>query len=216
MNTENDMLHFALDYARRGWPVFPCNPMMGLNAKGREINKTPLVEGGFHSATRDPEQIKAWWARWPNAMIGVPTGAASGVNAIDPDTPKKEEDEDGRKHGRCSSLSTVLLYTHTHLTPRGGKHVLFRHDPDCPLTNSTGGLKAQGSMCAGMVGTSLCLRAPELTERNTRLPTRSISSIFAPMPEWLYEYAVEGAGAKAIHLTARDRADACSADCQRF
>src|ERR1700759_1717231 len=92
IDTQQDILHFALDYARRGWPVFPCNPM-----PGRGINKAPLISGGLNSASRDPEQIRAWWKHWPNAMIGVPMGAVSGVVAIDPDAPKEEKDADGRR-----------------------------------------------------------------------------------------------------------------------
>ncbi len=42
------MLEFALDYARRGWPVFPCKP----------TNKAPFFAGGFHVATTDEETIR--------------------------------------------------------------------------------------------------------------------------------------------------------------
>ena len=44
------MVEFALDYARRGWPVFPCRP----------TNKTPYIKGGHNSATTDPETIRQW------------------------------------------------------------------------------------------------------------------------------------------------------------
>lgn len=58
----------ALRYAaQRGWPVFPCH------ANG-ERRKRPHVEGGFHTASRDPRIVGAWWGRWPDALIGLPTG----------------------------------------------------------------------------------------------------------------------------------------------
>jgi hypothetical protein len=63
------MVEFALDYARRGWPVFPC----------KQTNKTPYVDAGFHDATTDAEMIRQWWTTWPRAMIGVPMGARTGV-----------------------------------------------------------------------------------------------------------------------------------------
>lgn len=49
-------------YASIGIRVFPCVPG----------SKEPLVAGGFHSATTDPEQIRRWWERWPDANIGCP------------------------------------------------------------------------------------------------------------------------------------------------
>lgn len=77
--SDSPLLSAALAYAARGWPVFPCAPRTGLDAKGKEIGpKRPLIPGGFHAATYDPEQIRAWWARWPDALIAVPTGPRTG------------------------------------------------------------------------------------------------------------------------------------------
>ena len=42
------MLEFALDYARRGWPVFPCKP----------TDKSPYIKGGLNAATTDEETIR--------------------------------------------------------------------------------------------------------------------------------------------------------------
>ena len=128
------MVEFALDYARRGWPVFPCRP----------TNKTPYIKGGHNSATTDPETIRQWWTEYPRAMIGVPMGSRSGVWAIDPDPPKKDGEPDGRvlwaelveKHGKVPP-------THKEVTPRGGRHILFAWDPQRPVTDSPGALKGQ-------------------------------------------------------------------------
>lgn len=64
----------ALRRALLGSPVFPCGP-----------RKWPLTARGFHDASTDPEQVCAWWSRWPNALIGMPTGAASGLVVLDLD-----------------------------------------------------------------------------------------------------------------------------------
>src|SRR5215212_3273183 len=61
---ENPVLLAALDYAARGWPVFPCSP----------ADKAPLAAEGYKAASKDPDQIRKWWGRHPTAMIGVPTG----------------------------------------------------------------------------------------------------------------------------------------------
>src|SRR6266478_3065554 len=67
------LLEAALGYGEGGIPVFPCNP----------DNKKPLTEHGFKDATTDPEKIRSWWREHPQAMIGVPTGPASGIFVID-------------------------------------------------------------------------------------------------------------------------------------
>ena len=98
------MVEFALYYARRGWPVFPCKP----------TNKSPYIKGGLNAATTDQETIRSWWQRWPRAMIGVPMGSRSGVWAVDPDPPKKPEEPDGRavwagllqEHGKLPATHT--------------------------------------------------------------------------------------------------------------
>src|SRR5574343_430012 len=54
----------ALDYAAKGWPVFPCKPG----------GKEPLTEHGFKDATTDTQRIEEWWSRWPSANIGFSCG----------------------------------------------------------------------------------------------------------------------------------------------
>src|SRR4051812_22980956 len=65
----------ALHYANLGIPVFPC--IAG--------GKQPLPPNGFHDATSNARVVRAWWRRWPEANIGLPTGAASRVLVVDVD-----------------------------------------------------------------------------------------------------------------------------------
>ena len=67
----------ALDLARAGWSVFPCFEH-GARAK------SPRTEHGHLDATRDEAQIRAWWDRWPQAMIGAPVPDTMLVIDIDP------------------------------------------------------------------------------------------------------------------------------------
>jgi len=86
-----DLLGAALGYAARGWPVFPLhNPIVRggttscscgrphLGEDVRNIGKHPRTRNGFKDATTDPEVIRAWWARWPEANIGVACGPVAG------------------------------------------------------------------------------------------------------------------------------------------
>ena len=68
------LLEAALSYAVRGWPVFPCH-----------IDKTPRTKKGFKDASLLQPVIREWWARWPDASIGCPTGYPTGFDALDID-----------------------------------------------------------------------------------------------------------------------------------
>lgn len=70
----------ALEYAGRGWPVFPVEPR----------GKRPLTSHGVHDASTDTATITDWWKQWPDANLGLATGTASGLLVIDIDGPKGE------------------------------------------------------------------------------------------------------------------------------
>src|SRR2546423_891023 len=128
------MLDAALEYAEVGLAVFPCKP-----------DKTPYTANGFNGASTDANQIKRWWTQYPNAMIGMPTGKASGVWAIDPDAPKGDG-PDGRANWRrlVAENGGDARQTYTNDTPSGGQHLLFQYDDARPITNSPGALKGLG------------------------------------------------------------------------
>jgi hypothetical protein len=105
--TSAELLTAALRYAELGYRVFPCAPG----------GKAPLTEHGFHDATSDAEQIERWWMQHPNANIGMPT---EGLLVIDIDgdgTPWPGDPE------RSASLAQTGAMS---LTPRSGRHYLFR------------------------------------------------------------------------------------------
>lgn len=57
------MLDAALNLAAKGWAIFPC-------WWSGERAKAPMTKTGFKAATTDPEQIREWWTRAPQALIG--------------------------------------------------------------------------------------------------------------------------------------------------
>ena len=66
----------AQRYTARGWPVFPC-------CAAGPRRKQPLTRRGFHDASAEPGIIAGWWTRWPDALVGLPTGRRSGVVVLD-------------------------------------------------------------------------------------------------------------------------------------
>jgi hypothetical protein len=68
------MLDAAIELASSGYAVLPLRPC---------DKKPPMVKGGYKAATRDAEQIRWWWARWPRANIGTRTGDQFAVVDVD-------------------------------------------------------------------------------------------------------------------------------------
>jgi hypothetical protein len=106
------MLDAALEYAGRGWPVFPVKPGDKMPAIGRADGGKGVLD-----ATTDPARITDWWGRYPRANIGCHVGAA-GMMVVDLD-PGHDLDE---LHRVVEGLpSTHLRQT----TPRGGEHLFY-------------------------------------------------------------------------------------------
>lgn len=107
------ILEAALDYARRGWPVFPCQPRSKIPYPGTH---------GVSEATTDDDIIRAWWIRWPKANVALACGVGEVpiyVVDIDLDAAKGI---DGIASLAEFQPMPVTLYQNT---PRGGMHLLY-------------------------------------------------------------------------------------------
>lgn len=107
----------ALALAARGWFVFPLKPRA----------KQPLSARGFQDATTDPKTITDWWARWPDANLGLWPGPSK-LFVVDIDGPIGEQ--------TAARLGLLAEPTMTCITgrPDGGRHLYF-HGPGFPVSN---------------------------------------------------------------------------------
>lgn len=132
MTASYSLLPAALAYVQRfQWPVFPVHSVVeGHCTCGKPECKRPgkhpvahLAPRGLHDATFDPDIVTRWWTAMPTANIGLPTGAGSGLVALDVDTLKGGDEglhELQQRHGRLPD--TVMA-----ITGSGGYHYLFQH-----------------------------------------------------------------------------------------
>ena len=105
-------LDAALFYALElHWPVLPVRPQA----------KNPLTQHGLNDATVDEKTIRQWWRAWPDANVGIVTGAASGLLVLDVD-PRHGGDESLRE--LCAEDQLPL--TVVGLTGGGGRHFYFQ------------------------------------------------------------------------------------------
>jgi hypothetical protein len=113
----------ALVYAARGWPVLPVEPG----------GKTPLTRHGVKDATTDPDRIRRWFRVFPDANVGIATGAP-GPTVLDID------DLDAAR----STIGGVAVDTPTVATPRG-RHYWFAGEQRGTVGLGYGELRGQGS-----------------------------------------------------------------------
>lgn len=107
-------LDAALDYLHRHWSVIPM----------RERDKRPLIRWlEFQQRQASEAEVAGWYRRWPQANVGIVTGALSGLVVLDVDPRHGGEQslaEWQREHG-------PLPQTIEAITGGGGRHLYFSH-----------------------------------------------------------------------------------------
>jgi len=124
-STGPDLRAAAITLAEAGVPVFPCVPG----------GKQPLTRRGFHDAGADPARIAAWWRRWPDANLAMPTGAVSGVDVVDVDVHPG-----GNGYGafeQARSAGFVDGWAWLVRTPSTGLHAYFLRTPASSTAHTT-------------------------------------------------------------------------------
>jgi hypothetical protein len=101
-----------------GLPVFPCDE-----------HKRPMTAHGFRDATRDPETIRRSFRN--AAMIGIPTGEASGFFVLDLDCKNGAQGLEW-----LAAHEWRLPQTRRHRTRSGGVHLLFAMPAGRAIRNS--------------------------------------------------------------------------------
>ncbi|MGB9905207.1 MAG: bifunctional DNA primase/polymerase, partial [Desulfotomaculales bacterium] len=163
------MIDFALSYVSHNWSIIPLRPR----------DKRPILSSwsDYQSRQAIEEEIREWWDRWPDANIGLVTGAVSGLIVLDLDGPEAVE-----LTKRQGVPPTVVASTGK------GWHVYFAH-PGHNVKNaaSLGGVKGLDVRADGGY-----VVAPPSVHPSGRIyrwaKGRSPDDLLlAPCPEWLLE-----------------------------
>lgn len=187
------LLNTALDYARRGWPVLPIHTMRDEhcscgNGECKSPGKHPLNAHGVSEATTDEVTIRKWWRTWPDANIGIATGARSGLVVLDVDPDKGGDHslyELASEHGNGHLPDTVEV-----MTGGGGRHIFFAHPGNGVSIRNIAQLA--GLPALDVRGDGGYIVAPESLHASGHWYLWEVSSHpddvpLAPLPEWLLE-----------------------------
>ncbi|MEX5711981.1 bifunctional DNA primase/polymerase [Parafrankia sp. FMc6] len=107
------MLGAALRYARIGWPVVPLLPR----------GKRPILPDWTNAASTDRDVIRGWWARWPDANVGIATGPRSGLAVLDLDPRSGGAESLTELETRVGLLPGTAMV----VTGSDGVHFYYRH-----------------------------------------------------------------------------------------
>lgn len=142
---KSKMLEAALAYAQRGWLVVPLHNPTGGKCSCRKEDcsspgKHPRTEHGLKDGSKDARRIEQWFARWPDANVGILTGKASGLLVLDVDG------DDGKASLKAlTAAHAPLPKTLCVKTGRAGSdgkpkgcHYYFRAPAEAAIRNSAG------------------------------------------------------------------------------
>ena len=137
----SDILEAAHTYGRRGWRIVPlhhmvadqeCSCRLGRNCPAKTRGKHPIHTSWTRNASASGADIQAWWDEFPDANVGITTGAESGIWVLDIDgaagfdTLTRLADENGS-----------MPRTRVTKTGSGGLHYYWRHPSDFTVIGST-------------------------------------------------------------------------------
>ncbi len=175
----------ALSYLARGWSVVP------IHAR----DKRPIIRWQEYQQRRASEhEVRRWFREWPDANVGIVTGAVSGLVVLDIDP----------KHGGSESLAALerrhglLPRTIGAVTGGGGRHIYFSHPGGVVLNRVR---LAEGIDLRGDGG---CVVAPPSVHVSGRryewVAGHGPGEIMlAPPPQWLLDEVLPQAGARKGH-----------------
>src|ERR1700730_17882280 len=183
-NTGSMDVDAVLELSLRGFYVFPLHNLFnGVCSCGRpncSIAKHPRVLNWTTKASNDPATIKVWWAKWPDANVGVATGRRSGLIVVDVDDKHAESGSKSlrqleEKYGPLPSTLTAIT--------GAGKHHYFRHPKLTDIRCSTGKL-GDGLDIRADGGYVVCPPSKHANGRTTKFVVRA-ARMEAPPDWWL-------------------------------
>jgi hypothetical protein len=120
----NPTLAARLAYAERGWDSFPAD----LRGKDKKSYKAAKHSNGAKwGKTRDPAQIRRDFQRWPEAGVGIATGAESGIFITETDTPEGHNVDGEAGLRELEANHDPLPDTLMAISPSGSKHRYYKH-----------------------------------------------------------------------------------------
>jgi putative DNA primase/helicase len=129
----NPRLEAALQYAARGWHVFPA--VLGEKKSHKSAEHS---DGRPWGATTDADEIRRDWARWPDANVGIVCGRLSGMFVTDVDTPEGHGVDGHATLAELEEGHEALPATLEAESPTGSSHIFHKYPAGLVIPGSIG------------------------------------------------------------------------------
>lgn len=203
--TENELLNYALHYARCGFPVIQlqnlerkrgklqCSCRDGLNCD--IAGKHPRTRNGSKDATTDENIILKWWEKHPNSNIGLLTGKETGFFVLDIDI-RTENDlvyngeitlEELRYYYQ-SKWKTYLPFeaTLTAFSGSGCRHLYFKYPLELNIKNSASEIASDFGMGLDIKSDGNYIVAPPSNHKSgNKYKWFGVNTPIEDAPKWL-------------------------------
>ena len=183
MSIVRPILEAALAYAARGWDVFPAPPGTKKSHKSARFSN-----GADWGKTRNPNQIRRDWSRWPDANVGIATGIDSGIFVLDVDTPEGHKVDGFASLHQLEDEHGKLPDTLMGESPSRSRHFVFNHPGGdvyikCSASEIAPGLDIKGD--GGMI-----IAPPSIKPAIGRYRWINEGTPIADAPDWLLELVI--------------------------
>lgn len=187
----------AIEYAERGWHVFPVPP----GTKKSYLSKD--YSGGRNwGASADVSGIQRTFKEYPTANVGIACGPSSGIIVIEADTVEGHGVDGIGNLAALVEANSPLPETVMAISPTGSVHYYFCSPEGVPIKNSAGQIAAgvdvrgDGGMVIGVPSVKpgwskpyRWLKSPETTE-------------LAECPDWLQKLCLKPVKVKPLRQPA--------------
>ena len=120
---DRSVLDAALQYAGRGWPVFPADS----SGEKKSHKSSKHSNGHAWGKTTDATQIRCDFKRWPRANVGIATGAETGLFVMETDTIEGHNVDGAAALRALEAEHGALPDTLMAESPTGSVHRYFNH-----------------------------------------------------------------------------------------
>lgn len=158
---------YIKDYLDRAWHILPTSQ-----------SKTPLIPGGFKSASCDINKVTEWWMHTPDANIGIATGKVSNIWVLDIDIKNGKNGLQSLKDHLGSYFDIDPDRQLIAITPSGGLHIYYQYPKDIEVrcrTNILDGIDVRGD--GGYV-----MAPPSVVSTNGELKCYQWNNLHLPIP----------------------------------